>query len=84
MIFPQKAAPLMREAVGGQAEEMIAKADTIRVFGCLPNCETCKRTMIPNERFANGYEDGPIICHACKFRRDVELGEELDSMVAWG
>ena len=37
--------------------------------GCEPNCRECKRTMIPDEVFANGFNDGPSLCHACKQKK---------------
>ena len=41
------------------------------------NCISCKRTLIWDEMFANGYTDGPVLCHHCKQVRNEVLNEEL-------
>jgi len=35
-------------------------------------CKFCKRTMVQGV-FANGYCDGPTICHSCKASRNARL-----------
>ena len=42
------------------------------ILGCLENCAECKRTMVPGEIYANGYDDGPTICNACKQKHNHE------------
>lgn len=47
------------------------------ILGCDTNCSKCKRTMIPGERFANGYLDRGNLCHRCRAQIDMEMqGEE--------
>jgi hypothetical protein len=36
------------------------------------NCLFCKRMMVPGV-FANGYTDGPTLCHSCKRTRNDSL-----------
>lgn len=46
----------------------------------IENCISCKRTLIWDEMFHNGYTDGPVLCHLCKQARNEVLNEELRNM----
>ena len=45
-------------------------------YGAL-NCRTCNRTLLQGEVYADGYADGPTLCHACKKRRNGQLTKEM-------
>lgn len=43
-------------------------------------CIRCAATLIPGrEVFANGYDDGPVLCHRCKADRNHLLSLELEA-----
>lgn len=51
----------------------------IPLLACSLNCRECKRTLIPGEVFANGFDDSGSLCHICKQKK-----MESESSSAWG
>jgi len=68
--------PRLNDHAPNMYDEPIATLYEI-ILGCLENCAECKRTMVPGEVYANGYDDGPTICNRCKKENNARATREM-------